>query len=75
LLLLLASSCLYSTFFLGLCEIVNLQARHVCRNDVFGAESWELHLLGTVRLGYQSEALLFFEGGLETAAANDSQED
>lgn len=46
----------------------------VCNNGVDAAESWELHLLGAVWLGYESEAVLF-EGGLEAASAYDPQED
>lgn len=47
----------------------------MCYDGVSGPKSRELHLLGAVRLGSEPEALLIFEGGLEAAAANDSQED
>ena len=33
----------------------------VCNNGVDEAESWELHLLGAVWLGYESEAVLFLD--------------
>jgi hypothetical protein len=33
----------------------------VCNNGVDAAESWELHLLGAVWLGYESEAVLFLD--------------
>ena len=47
----------------------------MCCNGVSGAKSRELHMLGAVRVGSEPEALLVFEGGLEAAAANDSQKD
>jgi hypothetical protein len=47
----------------------------MCSNGVPGAKSRELHMLGAMRLSSESEALLFVEGGLEAAAANDPQED
>ena len=47
----------------------------MCYNGISGPKSRELHMLGAVRLGSEPDALLVFEGGLEAAAANDSQKD
>ena len=47
----------------------------MCYNGVSGAKSRELHLLGAVWHSSEPEALLHLEGGLEAAAANDSEED
>ena len=55
------------------CELVGLL--YMCYNGVSGAKSRELHLLGAVWHSSEPEALLHLEGGLEAAAANDSEED
>ena len=54
-------------------ELVGLL--YMCYNGVSGAKSRELHLLGAVWHSSEPEALLHLEGGLEAAAANDSEED
>ena len=54
-------------------ELVGLL--YMCFNGVSRAKSRKLHLLRAVWHSSEPEALLHFEGGLEAAAANDSEED